>query len=140
MVGIRCSSGDFRRQKGPSAVSTPTKSLAGLESEEPVCVGRVANPRCRHRHKREIKLVKSTSKVNLARARMGLPVPVTSPQPCCLGAPGTSKTSVARAFTKQLCGLTVLREPLVVETSRAKLLRRNMADAEKNSEKTFEGR
>jgi hypothetical protein len=36
--------------------------------------------------------------------------------------------------------LTVLREPLVVETSRAKLLGRNMADAEKNSEETFEGR
>ena len=28
--------------------------------------------------KREIKLIKSTTKVNLARAKMGLPVPVTS--------------------------------------------------------------
>ncbi|BBX73489.1 type VII secretion system ESX-5 AAA family ATPase EccA5 [Mycobacterium shinjukuense] len=89
--------------------------------------------------KREIKLIKATTKVNLARAKMGLPVPVTSRHTLLLGPPGTGKTSVARAFTKQLCGLTVLRKPLVVETSRTKLLGRYMADAEKNTEEMLEG-
>ena len=89
--------------------------------------------------KKEIKLIKSTTKVNLARAKMGLPVPVTSRHTLLLGPPGTGKTSVARAFTKQLCGLTVLRKPLVVETSRTKVLGRYMADAEKNTEEMLEG-
>ncbi|BBU22823.1 type VII secretion AAA-ATPase EccA [Mycobacterium xenopi] len=88
--------------------------------------------------KREIKLIKSTTKVNLARAKMGLPVPVTSRHTLLLGPPGTGKTSVARAFTKQLCGLGVLRKPMVVETSRSKLLGRYMADAEKNTEEMLE--
>ena len=88
--------------------------------------------------KREIQLIKATTKVNLARAKMGLPVPVTSRHTLLLGPPGTGKTSVARAFTKQLCGLTVLRKPLVVETSRSKLLGRYMADAEKNTEEMLE--
>ncbi len=89
--------------------------------------------------KREVALIKSTTKVNLARARMGLPVPVTSRHTLLLGPPGTGKTSVARAFTKQLCGLTVLRKPLVVETNRTKLLGRHMADAEKNTEELLDG-
>ncbi len=46
---------------------------------------------------------------------------------------------MARAFSKQLCGLTVLRKPVVVETSRTKLLGRYMADAEKNTEEMLEG-
>ncbi|CDO88751.1 type VII secretion AAA-ATPase EccA [Mycobacterium triplex] len=91
------------------------------------------------RAKREIKLIKSTTKVNLARAKMGLPVPVTSRHTLLLGPPGTGKTTVARAFSKQLCGLTVLRKPVVVETSRTKLLGRYMADAEKNTEEMLEG-
>jgi type VII secretion ATPase EccA len=88
--------------------------------------------------KREIKLIKSTTKVNLAREKMGLPVPVSSRHTLLLGPPGTGKTSVARAFTKQLCGLTVLRKPLVVETNRSKLLGRYMADAEKNTEEMLD--
>ncbi|BBY08705.1 type VII secretion AAA-ATPase EccA [Mycobacterium noviomagense] len=88
--------------------------------------------------KREIKLIKATTKVNMARAKMGLPVPVTSRHTLLLGPPGTGKTSVARAFTKQLCGLGVLRKPMVVETSRSKLLGRYMADAEKNTEEMLE--
>ena len=90
--------------------------------------------------KREIKRIRSTTKVNLARSKVGLRVPVTSRHTLLLGPPGTGKTSVARAFTKQLCGLKVLRKPLVVETSRAKLLGRYMADAEKNTEEMLEGR
>lgn len=88
--------------------------------------------------KREIKRIRSTTKVNLARAKVGLRVPVTSRHTLLLGPPGTGKTSVARSFTKQLCGLKVLRRPLVVETSRAKLLGRFMADAEKNTEEMLE--
>lgn len=89
--------------------------------------------------KREIKRIRSTTKVNLARSKVGLRVPVTSRHTLLLGPPGTGKTSVARSFTKQLCGLKVLRKPLVVETSRAKLLGRYMADAEKNTEEMLEG-
>ena len=89
--------------------------------------------------KREIKRIRSTTKVNLARTKVGLRVPLTSRHTLLLGPPGTGKTSVARSFTKQLCGLKVLRKPLVVETSRAKLLGRYMADAEKNTEEMLEG-
>ena len=41
--------------------------------------------------KREIKLIKSTTKMSLARARMGLPVSVPGVTPCCWGRPVPAK-------------------------------------------------
>ncbi|GLD22192.1 hypothetical protein Mkiyose1386_01850 [Mycobacterium kiyosense] len=41
--------------------------------------------------KKEIKLIKSTTKVNLARAKMGLPVPVTSRHTLLLGPPAPER-------------------------------------------------
>lgn len=121
------------REQAESArhAETAAKYLAEGDAELNAMLGM-------ERAKREIKLIKSTTKVNLAREKMGLPVPVSSRHALLLGPPGTGKTSVARAFTKQLCGLTVLRKPLVVETSRTKLLGRHMADAEKNTEEMLE--
>ncbi len=89
--------------------------------------------------KREVKRIRSTTKVNQLRIKAGLPVPVSSRHTLLLGPPGTGKTTVARSLTKQLCGLGVLRRPTVVETRRSKLLGRHMGDAEKNTEATVEG-
>lgn len=89
--------------------------------------------------KREVKRIRSTTKVNQLRTKAGLPVPVSSRHTLLLGPPGTGKTTVARSLTKQLCGLGVLRRPTVVETRRSKLLGRHMGDAEKNTEATVEG-
>lgn len=88
--------------------------------------------------KREIKRIRSTTKVNLARDKAGLPVPVTSRHTLLVGPAGTGKTTVARALTKQLCGLGVLRTPAVIETNKSKLLGRHMGDAEKNTEAMLE--
>lgn len=89
--------------------------------------------------KREVKRIRSTTKVNQLRTKAGLPVPVSSRHTLLLGPPGTGKTTVARSLTKQLCGLGVLRRPTVVETRRSKLLGRHMGDAEKNTEAAVEG-
>ena len=88
--------------------------------------------------KREVKRIRSTTKVNQLRTKAGLPVPVTSRHTLLLGPPGTGKTTVARSLTKQLCGLGVLARPTVTETRRAKLIGRHMGDAEKNTEEVIE--
>jgi type VII secretion ATPase EccA len=88
--------------------------------------------------KREVKRIRSTTKVNQLRTKAGLPVPVTSRHTLLLGPPGTGKTTVARSLTKQLCGLGVLTRPTVTETRRAKLIGRHMGDAEKNTEEVIE--
>lgn len=88
--------------------------------------------------KRQVKLIRSTTKVNKARAKIGLSVPVASRHTLLLGPPGCGKTTVARALTKQLCGLGVLSRPSVEETRRSKLLGRHLGDAEKNTEAAIE--
>ena len=80
--------------------------------------------------KRQVALIRSTTKVNQARAKMGLPVSVTSRHTLLVGPPGSGKTTVARALTKQLCGLGVLRRPSVVETKKSKLVGRHLGETE----------
>jgi hypothetical protein len=87
--------------------------------------------------KPEIKLIKSTTKESGPRQDGAAGAGDLGPHLVVGGA--RYRQNLARAFTKQLCGLTVPRTPLVVETSRAQLLGRYMADAEKNTEEMLEG-
>ncbi|WP_273735583.1 type VII secretion AAA-ATPase EccA [Mycolicibacterium septicum] len=91
-----------------------------------------------HKAKREVQRIRSTTKVNQLRAKAGLPVPVSSRHTLLLGPPGTGKTTVAGAMTKQLCGLGVLQKPTIIATRRSKLVGRHMGDAEKNTEQVIE--
>ncbi|MBB3753640.1 type VII secretion ATPase EccA [Mycolicibacterium sp. BK634] len=83
--------------------------------------------------KQQVKLIRSTTKVNAARAKMGLPVPVTSRHTLLVGPPGCGKTTVARALTKQLCGLGVLRRPTVAETNKSRLVGNHLGESENNT-------
>jgi AAA+ superfamily predicted ATPase len=76
--------------------------------------------------KRQVRLIRSTTKVNQARAKMGLPVSVTTRHTLLVGPPGCGKTTVARALTKQLCGLGVLRRPSVIETNKSRLVGKHL--------------
>lgn len=88
--------------------------------------------------KRQVKLIRSTTKVNQARAMVGLPVPVTSRHTLLVGPPGCGKTTVARALTKQLCGLGVLRRPAVIETNKARLVGNHLGESENNTKALLE--
>lgn len=88
--------------------------------------------------KRQVKLLRSTTKVNQARAKMGLPVSTSTRHTLLVGPPGVGKTTVARALVKQLCGLGVLRRPVVVETKKSKLVGRHLGETENTTRELLE--
>jgi SpoVK/Ycf46/Vps4 family AAA+-type ATPase len=69
---------------------------------------------------------------------MGLPVPVTSRHTLLVGPSGCGKTTVARASTKQLCGLGVLRRPAVIETNKSRLVGNHLGESENNTNALLE--
>jgi type VII secretion ATPase EccA len=88
--------------------------------------------------KRQVKLFRATTLVNQARAKVGLPVPVASRHTLLVGPPGCGKTTVARALTKQLCGLGVLRRPAVIETNKSRLVGNHLGESENNTKALLE--
>lgn len=88
--------------------------------------------------KRQITLIRSTTKVNQARVKMGLPVPVTSRHTLLVGPAGTGKTTVARALTKQFCGLGILRRPTVTEVSKRDLIGTHLGETENATRRVIE--
>ncbi|PXX00768.1 type VII secretion ATPase EccA [Mycolicibacterium moriokaense] len=87
--------------------------------------------------KRQVKPIRST-KVNQARAKMGLPVSVTSRHTLLVGPPGCGKTTVARGLTKQLCGLGVLGRPSVIETNKSRLIGKHLGETENSTRELLE--
>ena len=89
--------------------------------------------------KKQVKMIRSTTKVNAARVKVGLPVSVTSRHTLLVGPPGCGKTTVARALTKQLCGLGVLRRPTVEETNKSRLIGEHLGETENATRELLEG-
>jgi len=89
--------------------------------------------------KKQVKMIRATTKVNAAREKMGLPVPVTSRHSLLVGPPGCGKTTVARALTKQLCGLGVLRRPTVEETNKSRLIGEHLGETENATRELLQG-
>ncbi|MDQ1249742.1 MAG: hypothetical protein QG597_4118 [Actinomycetota bacterium] len=112
--------------------SEATKYLAEGEAELSAMLGMAEA-------KRQVKMIRATTKVNTAREKMGLPVSVTSRHTLLVGPPGCGKTTVARALTKQLCGLGVLRGPTVTETNKSKLIGEHLGETENATRELLEG-
>ena len=69
---------------------------------------------------------------------MGLPVPASARHTLLVGPARCGKTTVARALTKQLCGLGVLRRPVVIETKKSKLVGHHLGETENNTKDLLE--
>lgn len=106
--------------------------LAEGEAELAAMLGMVAA-------KAQVKMIRATTKVNAAREKMGLAVPVTSRHTLLVGPPGCGKTTVARALTKQLCGLGVLRRHTVEETNKSRLIGEHLGETENATRELLEG-